>query len=175
MRLSKFFSGVDLIPTELSAFKISNLNLNQTPLKKINENRSLKEYILYYIFQDVNTGQKLILLVLDFFKSSHWRLQEKTRSLVAPNLLGRESLKETLTSSTHYFSALNWMEREAAEMFGIKFLGKKDTRRLLLDYTTDANPLLKEYPVEGGGEYFYDALNSQVVHLDTPTAQEKDH
>ena len=40
---------------------------------------------------------------------------------------------------------------------------KTDTRRLLLDYTKQENPLLKDYPVEGFNDVFFNFFEDQVV------------
>jgi len=44
-----------------------------------------------------------------------------------------------------------WMEREAAEMFGITFIGHPDLRKLLLPDDFTGYPLRKDYPLEGEG------------------------
>ena len=45
----------------------------------------------------------------------------------------------------------NWMEREAAELFGITFTGHPDPRKLLLPEDFPGFPLRKDYPLEGEG------------------------
>lgn len=60
------------------------------------------------------------------------------------------------------FQNLAWAERETAEMFGIKFMGKKDNRHLLLDYSFTGFPMLKSFPVAGVAELFY-SVNSSVI------------
>jgi len=55
------------------------------------------------------------------------------------------------------------LERETGEMFKILYLLKTDTRRLLLDYSKQENPLLKDYPVEGFSDVFYSFFEDQVV------------
>lgn len=57
----------------------------------------------------------------------------------------------------------NWVEREASEMYGIFYTNKKDSRKLLLDYTKDENPLLKDFPTEGTNDIFYDFFEDQVI------------
>lgn len=62
------------------------------------------------------------------------------------------------------FKSASWLEREAGEMFRISYLNKTDTRRLLLDYSKQENPLLKDYPVEGFNDAFYSFFEDQVVY-----------
>ncbi len=55
-------------------------------------------------------------------------------------------------SMTALWKSANWFEREAFEMYGIKFDHHPDLRRLLIPETFTDFPLRKDYPLRGKGE-----------------------
>ena len=55
----------------------------------------------------------------------------------------------TLPSLAAFWTAANWHEREAYDMFGIVFAGHPDLRRIYLEEDADFFPLRKEFPVLG--------------------------
>ena len=46
----------------------------------------------------------------------------------------------------------NWLEREVWDLFGIRFTGHPDLRRIVLPEGFAAHLLRKDYPLQGRGE-----------------------
>ncbi|VUT27492.1 MAG: NADH ubiquinone oxidoreductase chain C [Candidatus Syntrophoarchaeum sp. GoM_oil] len=53
-----------------------------------------------------------------------------------------------LPSVNSVWSGANWHEREAYDMFGIKFTGHPNLSRILLPDSWEGYPLLKSYPLD---------------------------
>ncbi len=69
-----------------------------------------------------------------------------------------------IASLTDVWSAANWYEREAFDLFGVIFDGHLDLRRLLTDYGFIGHPFRKDFPVTGTVEMRYDPEQKRVIY-----------
>jgi NADH-quinone oxidoreductase subunit C len=78
--------------------------------------------------------------------------------LYSTSLRGRVRIKTRVAdgdgpaSVSGVWAAANWLEREAFDMFGIRFAGHPDLRRILMPEEWQGHPQRKDYPLEGPGE-----------------------
>jgi NADH-quinone oxidoreductase subunit C len=69
-----------------------------------------------------------------------------------------------IATLTDVWSAANWFEREAFDLFGIIFDGHLDLRRILTDYGFIGHPFRKDFPVMGDVEMRYDTEQKRVIY-----------
>lgn len=75
---------------------------------------------------------------------------EANQRLIVRTKLNEPDLE--LPSVFSLWSGADWLEREVYDMFGIRFSGRGDVRRILMPEEFTAFPLRKDYPVKGRGE-----------------------
>jgi NADH-quinone oxidoreductase subunit C len=126
--------------------------------------------VLKFLRDDVNCQFKLMmdLCGVDY-------PEEEERFCVVYNLLSlphnlRIRVKlwtgedEPVPSATAVYSAANWWEREAWDLYGIYFTDHPDLRRILTDYGFEGHPLRKDFPLTGYVEIRYDDEQKRVVY-----------
>ncbi len=130
-----FFSNSILFESSaIDSLKFSKINNDLEFFFKKNR------IILYYSYYFYNLKLKLnVIMLYNFYK------------------------KNRIASIDKLYKNASWVERETSEMFGINYYNKKDIRKLLLDYSKVEHPMLKDFPVEGFSEVFYDFFEDQVV------------
>jgi NADH-quinone oxidoreductase subunit C len=57
-----------------------------------------------------------------------------------------------------------WWERECWDLYGVRFAGLADHRRILTDYGFEGHPLRKDFPLTGYVEVRYDEDRKQVIY-----------
>ena len=101
-------------------------------------------------------GPRYAVVVHLLSLAHNWRLRLRT---FAPD----DDLP-AVASVTPIWSAANWFEREAFDLFGIVFEGHVDLRRILTDYGFIGHPMRKDFPVSGHVEMRYDAEQRRVIY-----------
>lgn len=85
-------------------------------------------------------GQSRFAVVYHFYSTTH---KHRLR-LVVPV----EEDVAQLDSLTALWPGANWLEREVWDMFGIRFRGHPDLKRILMYEGFEGHPLRKDYPVK---------------------------
>jgi NADH-quinone oxidoreductase subunit C len=82
----------------------------------------------------------------------HYVLRNLETSEVVVVKVGVDDPDPSLPSAVSIWPGADWMEREVFDMFGIRFSGHPDLRRILMPEEFAAYPLRKDYPLRGRGE-----------------------
>ena len=84
--------------------------------------------------------QSRFTVVYHFFSTTH---KHRLRLVVPADEAAAE-----VDSLTSLWPGANWLEREVWDMFGIKFRGHPDLKRILMYEGFEGHPLRKDYPVK---------------------------
>ncbi len=94
-------------------------------------------------------GEARFAVVYHFFSLEHkhrLRLVVPVEEAEEPDSESPAPLAE-LDSLTSLWAGANWLEREVWDMFGIRFRGHPDLKRILMYEEFEGHPLRKDYPV----------------------------
>jgi NADH-quinone oxidoreductase subunit C len=90
--------------------------------------RTRARYEVHYVLLNLETSERLVVKV------------------------GVDDPDPQLPSAVPLWPGADWMEREVFDMFGIRFNGHPDLRRILMPEEFTSYPLRKDYPLRGRGE-----------------------
>ncbi len=122
---------------------VDNKALYEKPKKKAKKKTDSEEGAAEEVAEKLEQPPRFEVIYLLLSLESNKRMMVRVRvpedDLVVPTI-------------TTLWKAATWPEREVYDMFGIRFKGHPDLRRLLMWEEFGAHPLRKDYPLEGRGE-----------------------
>ncbi len=110
----------------------------------------------YLNYHDDYTGLRFAVVYHLLSVTKNWRVRVKA-------FLKDDSLP-LIKSVVDIWSATNWYEREAFDLYGIIFDGHPDLRRILTDYGFIGYPFRKDFPLSGHMEMIYDEEQKRVIY-----------
>ena len=155
------------INSELTT-KIKKSKINHNQLYLNIDNDDLIEVCLFLKSnKDTKFRQLIDITIVDYpentqrFKVVYLFLShEFNQRLILSYMINENELISSLTS---IFPSANWMEREAFDMYGVKFKNHPDLRRILTDYEFEGHPLRKDFPLTGHIEVRYSEGEKKVI------------
>ncbi|BBE34880.1 NADH-quinone oxidoreductase subunit C [Sphingosinicella microcystinivorans] len=80
--------------------------------------------------------------------------------------------KNAVPSVVDLWPVAGWLEREVWDMYGVRFDGNPDHRRILTDYGFTGHPFRKDFPLTGYVELRYSEEHKRVVYEPVQLAQD---
>ena len=155
------------INSELTT-KIKNSEIRHDQLYIGIDNEDLIDVTLFIKSNENTKFRQLIdLTIVDYpektqrFKVVYLFLSHEFNQRIILSCLISEN--EVIPSLTSIYPAANWMEREAFDMYGVKFKDHPDLRRILTDYDFEGHPLRKDFPLTGHTEVRYSEDQKKVI------------
>ena len=162
-------------------------NFTKTPINYLIQNDNLIFYLeklfiidfLNFLRDDSELSFKTLL---DVFGADMLGIREPRfeviYNLLSYKLNNRITVKvalndgEEVESVSSVFSSAGWFEREAFDMYGIRFFNHPDLRRILTDYDFEGHPMRKDFPLTGYKEVSNDDSQQKVIYEDVKLMQE---
>ena len=155
----------------ISPIKYDNLIIYVAPKKLLDFLKFLRddEKLSFKILLDV-FGADLLGIRAPRFEVIYNLLSLKLNNRITVKVALHEG--EEVPTAEGVFSTANWFEREAFDMYGIKFTNHSDMRRILTDYGFEGHPLRKDFPLTGYKEVRYDEVSKSVIYEPVKMMQE---
>jgi NADH-quinone oxidoreductase subunit C len=93
-------------------------------------------------------------------------LSKKNNDLLLRVRVPLDGSGPTIRTSETLWPSANWYEREVFDMFGIRFEGHSDMRRIIMPFEWEGHPLRKDYPL--GYEEVEFTFNFEEIDLRKP-------
>ena len=153
---------INILNNEISIF-IQDKDILKT-LMFFKDNPSFSMHTLIdFTAVDYPNEEKRFLLIYNLLSvSKNFRIKIKTWV----------SADKPVSSVTEIFPCANWYEREAWDLFGIRFVGHPDLRRILTDYDFVGHPLRKDFPLTGFTQVKFDDELGKVISEPVKLEQE---
>jgi NADH-quinone oxidoreductase subunit C len=153
---------VNILNDEISIFIQDKYILKTLMFFKDNPSFNMHTLIDFTAVDYPNEEKRFLLIYNLLSVSKNFRI--KIKSWVSGD--------KPVSSVTDIFPCANWYEREAWDLFGIRFVGHPDLRRILTDYDFVGHPLRKDFPLTGFTQVKFDDELGKVVSEPVKLEQE---
>jgi NADH-quinone oxidoreductase subunit C len=151
---------LELIKSKLADFEIELSDINGTPAIITNPANIIIICSILKTDLDISFEMLLDVMGVDNFQKekrfevvcSLYSLKYKDRIFIKVPL---DSKNPEMPSLTAVWKGANWFERETFDMFGIKFTGHPDLRRIYMPEEYEHFPLRKDFPLLGIPDSIY--------------------